>query len=132
MKKKIRLSGMLAAFVLAAGVCSAGVLADEKTKSLDVMFVHDTHSHLNEFATVENGESQVLGGFAKLKTLINDRKRRIRKHFFWMPVIFPWEHWFRLFSKKKHQRFVCWVTWELTLQRLGIMNLTIRQQVLQI
>lgn len=43
-------------------------------KSVDVLFVHDTHSHLNEFATVEDGESQVLGGFSKIKTLINAQK----------------------------------------------------------
>lgn len=51
-----------------------GVSAEEAAKTLDVMFVHDTHSHLNEFATVEDGESQILGGFAKLKTLINEQK----------------------------------------------------------
>ena len=43
-------------------------------KNIDVLFVHDTHSHLNEFATVENGESQIMGGFSKLKTLINEKK----------------------------------------------------------
>ena len=43
---------------------------------MDVMFLHDTHSHLNEFATVEDGKSQVLGGFAKIKTLINEQKEK--------------------------------------------------------
>ena len=38
------------------------------------MFLHDTHSHLNPFATVEDGETQTLGGFAKIKTLINQQK----------------------------------------------------------
>ena len=46
----------------------------EEAKQVDVMFVHDTHSHLNEFATVEDGESQLLGGFAKLQTLIDEQK----------------------------------------------------------
>ena len=41
---------------------------------MDVMFFHDTHSHLNEFSTVENGKSQMMGGFAKIKTLINEQK----------------------------------------------------------
>ena len=49
-------------------------MAEGQGKSLDVLFVHDTHSHLNEFATVENGESQVMGGFSKIKTLINEKK----------------------------------------------------------
>lgn len=47
----------------------------EEVRTVDVMFVHDTHSHLNPFATVEDGESQVLGGFAKLKTLIEEKKQ---------------------------------------------------------
>lgn len=45
-------------------------------KKVDVLFVHDTHSHLNEFATVEDGKSQVLGGFSKIKTLINEQKEK--------------------------------------------------------
>ena len=49
------------------------VSAKEDTKELDVLFVHDTHSHLTEFATVEDGESQIMGGFAKIKTLINEK-----------------------------------------------------------
>ena len=50
------------------------IWANEVPKSVDVMFLHDTHSHLNEFATVEDGESMILGGFAKIKTLINGQK----------------------------------------------------------
>ena len=63
--------------ILAVAAINSGVYAEEKAEaaSVDVLFVHDTHSHLNEFATIENGESQVLGGFAKLKTLINEKKK---------------------------------------------------------
>jgi len=50
------------------------VNADAEAKKIDIMFLHDTHSHLNAFATVEDGKSQVLGGFAKIKTLINAQK----------------------------------------------------------
>lgn len=62
-------------FVLLCAVFS-GVksVADTPAQTVDVMFLHDTHSHLNEFTTVEDGESQVLGGFAKLQTLINEQK----------------------------------------------------------
>lgn len=45
-------------------------------KTVDVMFLHDTHSHLNSFATVEDGKSQVLGGFSRIKTLINQQKTK--------------------------------------------------------
>ncbi|MBP3462736.1 MAG: bifunctional metallophosphatase/5'-nucleotidase [Tyzzerella sp.] len=51
-------------------------IASSEEKKIDVMFLHDTHSHLNEFATVEDGKTQVLGGFAKIKTLINEQKEK--------------------------------------------------------
>ena len=72
MKKRIILSGLLVFLLAATGVfCFA---AKPSTKKVDVMFLHDTHSHLNEFATVEDGKTQILGGFAKIKTLINQQK----------------------------------------------------------
>ena len=72
MKKRILLSGLLIVLLATASViCFA---AKPSTKTLDVMFLHDTHSHLNSFATVEDGETQTLGGFAKIKTLINQQK----------------------------------------------------------
>lgn len=73
MKKKIWKTGTIAAMALVLGIGGMSALAEE-TKKVDVMFVHDTHSHLNEFATVEDGETQILGGFARIKTLINEKK----------------------------------------------------------
>ena len=75
MKKKV-LSSLIICAMLLAGLFNGRVFAATEPKSVDVMFLHDTHSHLNEFATVENGESQVLGGFAKIKTLINAQKEK--------------------------------------------------------
>lgn len=73
MRKKRIISLLLALllFVLSLGIVSAAGSA----KEVDVMFLHDTHSHLNSFATVEDGKSQILGGFAKIKTLINAQKQ---------------------------------------------------------
>ena len=73
MKKKIITSIILAMILLFAGTYL--VYANAEEKKVDVMFLHDTHSHLNEFATVEEGKSQMLGGFAKIKTLINEQKK---------------------------------------------------------
>lgn len=72
MKKRILLMGLLIATIILANICFAS--ASEDSRTVDVMFLHDTHSHLNEFATVEDGQSQILGGFAKIKTLINEQK----------------------------------------------------------
>lgn len=73
MKKKILLSSLIVLLLLLAGSCLT--YAKLKAKKVDVMFLHDTHSHLNSFATVEDGKSQVLGGFARLKTLIEEQKK---------------------------------------------------------
>lgn len=73
MKKKICLFSMITIIIAASCFTITGI-ADSKKKEVDVMFLHDTHSHLDEFATVEDGKTQVLGGFAKIKTLINEQK----------------------------------------------------------
>lgn len=74
MKKKQLRMFAAAAVLLLLGMFAIGVHASENEKTLDVMFLHDTHSHLNPFATVEDGRSQIMGGFAKLKTLIDLQK----------------------------------------------------------
>lgn len=72
MKKRTILSAVIIFLLATIGVL--GATASPDTKKVDVMFLHDTHSHLNPFATVEDGETQTLGGFAKIKTLINQQK----------------------------------------------------------
>ena len=72
MKKRTILSAVIIFLLATIGVL--GATASSDTKKVDVMFLHDTHSHLNPFATVEDGETQTLGGFAKIKTLINQQK----------------------------------------------------------
>ena len=76
--QKIR--AKLQALLLAAcmGVCSLQVTtasaAEEKPKSVDIVFTHDTHSHLNSFRTVVDGENVEAGGFARIKTVIDEKK----------------------------------------------------------
>ena len=73
MKKRFCIFALVVIMAVAGSFAMTG-LADSKEKEVDVMFLHDTHSHLNEFATVEDEKTQVLGGFAKIKTLINEQK----------------------------------------------------------
>ena len=94
MKRKILAAGILCVTIMAASNSgletgklniASEVYAEEENSenaaeistenTVDVMFLHDTHSHLNEFATVEDGESQILGGFAKIKTLIEEQQQ---------------------------------------------------------
>ena len=49
-------------------------LREAAGKTLDVVFTHDTHSHLNSFSTVIDGESTEVGGFARIKTVIDEQK----------------------------------------------------------
>lgn len=72
--KKLWAFLLVAILIINATVC--GVSAKEESKTVDVMFLHDTHSHLKEFATVEDGKTQILGGFAKIKALINGQKEK--------------------------------------------------------
>ena len=74
MRKNLRGIVIAAMAVAFLGILGFSAAANEDSKSLDVLFVHDTHSHLNEFSTVEDGESQTMGGFSKIKTLINEKK----------------------------------------------------------
>lgn len=43
-------------------------------KRLDLLFLHDTHSHLDSFITVQNGGTVTQGGFSRIKTLIDRAK----------------------------------------------------------
>lgn len=72
---------MLAAFLFAALWCFSGrektVLAETVSeKQVDVLFTHDTHSHLNSFLTLVDGETKEIGGFARLKTQILQQKEK--------------------------------------------------------
>ena len=61
--------------ILVLPVLDIPVEASAETKQLDVLFTHDTHSHLDSFSTIVNGEKKEVGGFAKIKTLINEKKK---------------------------------------------------------
>lgn len=72
--KKYRATWTMLLVLLLVAVFYKFAMADSTAKKVDVMFLHDTHSHLNSFATVEDGQTQILGGFSKIKTLINEQK----------------------------------------------------------
>lgn len=78
MIKRRRVAAVLLAVVmlLPQAVSVETLFAAEESKTLDIMFLHDTHSHLNTFTTVtEDGTSEV-GGFSRIKTLIDEQKSK--------------------------------------------------------
>ena len=51
------------------------VHAKSQNKEVDILFLHDMHSHLDTFSTIdESGESVRAGGLARIKTLIDEKK----------------------------------------------------------
>ena len=47
--------------------------AAEEVKTLDLMFIHDMHSHLNTFTTMQNGEAVQVGGLSRVMTLAKEK-----------------------------------------------------------
>ena len=76
--KKVRkvISLMLVAAILIGMLPGFQVKAADASKHLDVLFTHDTHSHLNSYSTVVDGKQEEVGGFARLKTLIDEQKAK--------------------------------------------------------
>ena len=72
--KKLVVIWLIAVIVLPL-MTGMQVWAKTEPKQLDILFTHDTHSHLNSFTTIVNGEKKEAGGFAKLKTLIDEHKK---------------------------------------------------------
>ena len=79
MKTRKKISARLLAIMLIAALLlplawNVPVEAAE-AKQIDVLFSHDTHSHLNSFSTIVDGEQKDVGGFARIKTLIDEKKQ---------------------------------------------------------
>ena len=58
------------------GIPAAYGQAPETGKTLDILFSHDTHSHLNTFTTVVEDEETDIGGFARANTLIKAQRAK--------------------------------------------------------
>lgn len=74
MKKKYMAVMLAICAVIFMSLWSSPALAEAAPKTVDVMFTHDTHSHLNQFETVDGGEAKLLGGFSRIMTLIQQKR----------------------------------------------------------
>lgn len=74
MKKRVsRLMMFVVIIAMLAGINYVGVNA-KNNKKVEMLVTHDIHSHLDSFTVMNNGEQEVVGGFARMKKLI-DMKR---------------------------------------------------------
>lgn len=72
-----RATSFAMACIMTAAMALGGihtVEAKETTKSVDILFTHDMHSHINSFETIVNGTDTNIGGFARIKTIIDAQK----------------------------------------------------------
>lgn len=80
MKKKKHLIKFTAYFLTILFLVTEGIPARatpaQRIKQMDILFLHDTHSHLDSFLTMEDEEIELAGGFAHIKTLINAAKAK--------------------------------------------------------
>lgn len=76
MKKRIVALAIIFMMIWGIAIPQGYAYADTTENKVDIMFLHDTHSHLNAFTTVEGTESVTMGGFARIKTLINAQKAK--------------------------------------------------------
>lgn len=75
MKKKNCVAALcMVTTILTALVPQTNVWAEAPEKQVDIMFLHDIHSHLDSFVTVVDGEDTLVGGVSRIKTLIDEQK----------------------------------------------------------
>ena len=76
MRKECTALALAGVLLLAAVPCAWPVCAQDAAPgtTVDIVFTHDTHSHLNTFTTMVDGLETKLGGFARMNTLIEAQR----------------------------------------------------------
>ena len=76
MRKECTVLALAGVLLLAAVPCAWPVCAQDAAPgtTVDIVFTHDTHSHLNTFTTMVDGLETELGGFARMNTLIEAQR----------------------------------------------------------
>ena len=76
MRKECTALALAGVLLLAVVPCAWPVCAQDAAPgtTVDIVFTHDTHSHLNTFTTMVDGLETELGGFARMNTLIEAQR----------------------------------------------------------
>lgn len=72
LKKKL-LAAMLTLVMVLTVTIPSFAIATEEHKTLDILFMHDMHSHLNPFTVMQEGEAVQVGGLSRMMTLVKQQ-----------------------------------------------------------
>lgn len=72
LKKKL-LAAMLTLVMVLTVTIPSFAIATEEHKTLDILFMHDMHSHLNPFTIMQDGEAVQVGGLSRMMTLVKQQ-----------------------------------------------------------
>ena len=61
---------------LALLLITSSVQANSQGKQVEIIFTHDLHSYLEEYATFLNGEIEKVGGLPRLQTIIAEKRAK--------------------------------------------------------
>lgn len=74
MRLKKKLLAAVLTFVMALTVTIPSLAtATEEPKTLDILFMHDMHSHLNPFTVMKDGKAVQVGGLSRMMTLVKQQ-----------------------------------------------------------
>ncbi|MBP3595050.1 MAG: bifunctional metallophosphatase/5'-nucleotidase [Lachnospiraceae bacterium] len=74
MRLRKKLLAAVLTFVMALTVTIPSLAtATEEPKTLDILFMHDMHSHLNPFTVMKDGEAVQVGGLSRMMTLVKQQ-----------------------------------------------------------
>lgn len=65
---------LLSSLLLTSLVPSVNVSAASEEKEVQILFTHDMHSHLDPYKINKDGAIEMVGGFAKLKTMVDEKR----------------------------------------------------------
>ena len=65
---------LLSSLLLASLVPPGEALAASEEKEVQILFTHDMHSHLDPYKVNKDGAIEMVGGFAKLKTMVDEKR----------------------------------------------------------
>lgn len=75
MKKSLKWAKLILVWIVLFAMQPLCIQANESDE-VEIVFTHDLHSHLEGFMTEQNGEIKEMGGFARMKTVLDEKREK--------------------------------------------------------